>query len=101
MAAKAKKGAKGGGDDESEDEYTALSKSVFNMGNRSSGVKPPVGSFEKCAKCEKQFTVVRDTFSYENFRLLIQLTDTIYNCSQPTSWLAVPYMCKSVWFGPF
>ena len=42
-------------DDEDEDAYTALSKSLWSTGTS----KPPVGSFEKCAECKKQFTVVR------------------------------------------
>lgn len=57
-AAKAKaKGKKGNDsdyqDDEDEDAYTALSKMWKDTS------KPPVGSFANCAKCEKQFTVVR------------------------------------------
>lgn len=57
--AKAKKKAKEDGDYEgsSEDEYTAISKSMRTMGGNGDS-KPPVGSFEKCARCEKQFTVV-------------------------------------------
>lgn len=57
--AKAKKKAKEDGDYEesSEDEYTAISKSSRSMGGNG-GPKPPVGSFENCARCEKQFTVV-------------------------------------------
>jgi DNA repair protein RAD7 len=52
-----KKGKKGdGGDDDEEDPYTALSKSGWS----GAPVKPPVGNLEKCAKCEKEFTVVRD-----------------------------------------
>ncbi len=41
-------------DDEDEDPYSALSKMWKN-----DLPKPPVGSFEDCARCEKQFTVVR------------------------------------------
>lgn len=60
-----KKGKKGGDDDDGpqdgeEDPYTALSKSAWGGAT----VKPPVGNFEKCAKCEKEFTVVRG-FVYE------------------------------------
>jgi DNA repair protein RAD7 len=58
--AKAKKGKKGnGGDDglgDEPDPYTALSKSPWSIAT----VKPPIGNFEKCAKCEKEFTVVCD-----------------------------------------
>ena len=51
---KAKEKKKKGSDDEDEDAYTALSKSLWSTGTS----KPPVGSFEKCAVCKKQFTVV-------------------------------------------
>ena len=53
LKAKEKK-KKGSDDDEDEDAYTALSKSLWSTGTS----KPPVGSFEKCAVCKKQFTVV-------------------------------------------
>ena len=57
--AKAKKKAKKGDDDDDyedseDDPYNALSKMWKN-----DLPKPPVGSFEKCAKCRTQFTVVR------------------------------------------
>jgi len=52
-----KKGGGGdGGSDDEEDPYTALSKSAWS----GASVKPPVGNLEQCAKCEKEFTVVRD-----------------------------------------
>ena len=54
LKAKEKKKKKGSDDDEDEDAYTALSKSLWSAGTS----KPPVGSFEKCAVCKKQFTVV-------------------------------------------
>lgn len=41
-------------EDDDEDAYTALSKSLY-VGNRQ---RPPIGNFENCATCEKQFTVV-------------------------------------------
>ncbi|KAF9218763.1 RNI-like protein [Gyrodon lividus] len=44
----------------SEDEYKAVSKSLWSMGGNG-GSKPPVGSFEKCVRCDKQFTVVELT----------------------------------------
>ena len=51
-----KKAGKKGSDDEDADEdaYTALSKSLYTNG----ASKPPIGSFENCAVCGKQFTVV-------------------------------------------
>ncbi|THH08605.1 hypothetical protein EW146_g8939 [Bondarzewia mesenterica] len=64
LKTKAKKAAKKGDDDDYEDEdedaYTALSKSMWTNAG-SSGPKPPIGSFEECAKCEKQFTVTKYT----------------------------------------
>ena len=55
--AKAKK--KKDDSDSSDDEYTALSRrATSNRARGATGVKPPVGSFENCAECEKQFTVV-------------------------------------------
>ncbi|KAF8162684.1 hypothetical protein B0H34DRAFT_692552 [Crassisporium funariophilum] len=56
-----KKGKKGSGDeaDPDEDAYTALSKSLWTNG----ASKPPVGSFENCAICNKQFTVTKYTMA--------------------------------------
>ncbi|KAI6129766.1 RNI-like protein [Pisolithus croceorrhizus] len=60
--ARARKKAKEDGDyqSSSDDEYTALSKGMRTMGATGNS-KPPVGSFESCAKCTKQFTVTRYT----------------------------------------
>ena len=58
--AKAKKGKKAASDDEDDDDdddydpYNALSKMW-----KSDLPKPSIGSFDNCARCEKQFTVVR------------------------------------------
>lgn len=46
-------------DDDYEDEYTALSKSLWK--GKSANAKLSIGSLEKCAKCSKQFTVVRSS----------------------------------------
>ncbi|KAH9921033.1 RNI-like protein [Fomitopsis serialis] len=62
--AKAKKKAKKGGDDDDDyddsdyDPYNALSKMW-----KGDLPKPPVGSFEKCAKCATQFTVTKYTLA--------------------------------------
>ncbi|KAJ2984696.1 hypothetical protein NUW54_g10414 [Trametes sanguinea] len=57
---KAKKKAKKGDDDDYEDEdedpYSALSKMW-----KDDLPKPPVGSFENCVRCQKQFTVTKYT----------------------------------------
>jgi DNA repair protein RAD7 len=59
LKAKEKANAKGKKEDDDEnsedDAYNALSKSMWT---NSSPSKPPVGNFENCAQCEKQFTVV-------------------------------------------
>lgn len=47
------------GSDEEEDAYTALSKMWKDS------AKPPIGSFEECAKCSKQFTVVSSSMHIE------------------------------------
>lgn len=53
---KKKKGKKDDENDyEEEDAYTALSRSLWT----NSASRPAIGSFENCAVCEKQFTVVR------------------------------------------
>ena len=43
--------------DGEEDAYTALVKTSYKS------TRPPVGSFEDCAKCEQEFTVVRHFLS--------------------------------------
>jgi DNA repair protein RAD7 len=59
----AKKTPKENGDDtKDDDEYTAISKSMWSN-EGSSGSKPPVGSFEECAECGNEFTVVGFFFS--------------------------------------
>ncbi|KAG0696990.1 RNI-like protein [Suillus ampliporus] len=62
--AKAKKKAKDDGEYEgsSEDEYRAMSKNLWSKGGNG-GPKPPAGSFETCARCEKQFTVTKYTMA--------------------------------------
>ncbi|KAG1884673.1 RNI-like protein [Suillus subluteus] len=61
---KAKKKAKDDGEYEgsSEDEYRAKPKNLWSVGGNGSP-KPPVGSFETCARCEKQFTVTKYTMA--------------------------------------
>lgn len=46
--------------DGEDDTYTALSKSMMKNGTS----KPPIGSFENCAVCGKQFTVVSRSFAF-------------------------------------
>ena len=95
--AKAKKSKKGGdGDDDDEDEeqdaYTALSK-MWSGGD----AKPPVGSFEDCAKCETQFTVVR-TAHYMHVQMLIELVlDQVHDGCGSWSWFSLLPLRQSVW----
>jgi hypothetical protein len=82
-------------DDDSEDDvYNALSKSFWS----NNGSKPPVGDFEDCARCEKQFTVVRVPpvllLSYFDM-----LSDQIHHGCKPRSWVSLPSMRESVWIG--
>jgi len=61
LKAKEKKRGKKHSDDEDyedDDNYTALSKSLWSNNTP----KPPIGSFENCAVCKKQFTVVSPCF---------------------------------------
>jgi len=51
--AKAEKDEDDDDDDDYEDAYTALVKDSYKS------TRPPVGSFENCASCKQQFTVVR------------------------------------------
>lgn len=79
--AKANKKKKKGDDDNysdsEEDEYTALSKNGFTLTGKSH-VLPPVGNFEDCATCGKQFTVV--CFLFTSHRsTLTQNSDTIHH----------------------
>ncbi|KAI0066364.1 RNI-like protein [Artomyces pyxidatus] len=59
LKAKAKKAKKDEDeyDDSEDDTYTALSKAA----QANARAKPPVGSFDTCAKCSKQFTVTKYT----------------------------------------
>ncbi|KAI0365137.1 RNI-like protein [Pilatotrama ljubarskyi] len=55
---KAKKDDDGDYEDEDEDPYSALSKMW-----KDDLPKPPVGSFETCVRCQKQFTVTKYTMA--------------------------------------
>lgn len=56
---KAKAFKKHGDNSEDEDAYTALSKASWGG---ASGSKPPIGSLDICAKCEKEFSIVSSYF---------------------------------------
>lgn len=95
MKAQEKKKAKGkgkkGSDDEYEEEddpYTSLSKSMWTTSS-----KPPVGDFETCAKCEKQFTVVC---------LLVVVSWSMDSrlCRRSTPWLRTQAQAAFATFAP-
>src|SRR5258706_8882881 len=69
---KKKKGKKGSDDDDDEDAYTALSKSHWASNTQ----RPPIGNFEICSTCEKQFTVVSVTphlqFPFDSYTIFRQ-----------------------------
>jgi len=64
---KKKRGKKGSDDDDEEDAYTALSKSHWASNTQ----RPPIGNFEICATCEKQFTVVSTSvrFPFDSYSI--------------------------------
>ena len=86
--AKKKKGNDDGdySDSGSDDAYTALSKMWKD------NKKPPVGSFEDCAKCGNQFTVVRATPIFSLSQALNSKVDEIYSVNN-SFWLSLPSMC--------
>ena len=97
LKAKAKKKAGKGDDDDNDDDdedaYTALSKSMFTNG---AGPKPPIGSFESCAKCEKQFTVASFQASLSGIRKAKITTRTLlYRQSIPWLHILPPASCAT------
>ena len=97
--AKAKKGKKGDDDnyeDEGEDPYSALSKMW-----KGDLPKPPVGNFENCAKCEKQFTVVRTRPYYQpSSHSRLAVVDEVYHGREPSSRVALPHLREICWCRP-
>ena len=80
--------------DESEDEYTALSRGADRNKQRAafSDMKPPVGNFETCARCEKQFTVVSASYhppclKMLNTRALLNQTKYTMAANPGPGWL--------------
>lgn len=92
---KAKKKAKKNDDDDYEDEdedpYSALSKMW-----KDDLPKPPVGSFENCVRCQKQFTVVR---SYIVF-LSIAGARAETSCRRSIPFLPIPLQAICVIHAP-
>jgi hypothetical protein len=95
----AKKKAKKHKDDDDDyeddgDEYTALSKSFWT--SKSSNAKPSVGSLEKCAKCSKQFTVVRSLGVMVMWMLIMICEDQIHDCCRPSTRLSLPPLRQGI-----
>ena len=59
--------------------------------------KPPIGSFENCARCEKQFTVVSTLISFVSSYLTTRALDEVYLSCKPSTRLVVPYMRQVFW----
>ena len=91
--------------DESEDEYTALSRGAYRNKQRAafSDMKPPVGNFETCARCEKQFTVVSASYHppcLKNAKHSCSSeSDQVHNGSEPRPWLALSYVREGIGSG--
>lgn len=83
-------------EDDDDDAYTAPSKSIWAS---SGGPKPPVGNFEKCAICEKQFTVVC-TYISSIPHCLIPRVDQIYYGGQFGKRLPVSSVREGRWKRP-
>lgn len=99
MKAKAKAKAKKSKDDDEDDEdyedaYTALVKDSYKS------ARPPVGSFENCAKCKQQFTVVRQYQCCLSDITMTLFTDQVYYGSGAPSRIPVSQVCKIFWSRP-
>jgi hypothetical protein len=81
--------------DEDEDAYTALPKSL-RRGENASPSKPPVGSFETCQKCEKEFTVVSGACNLPQHLIKKTCTDQIYGGGKTWPWLAMPPLFQRI-----
>ena len=96
--AKAKKGDNddyNASTDEDEEAYNAPSKSFFRTG---AAAKPPNGSFEKCARCTQQFTVVCTVLARScSGAVLIISIDAVYNGCKPRPRLSLSQVRKRVW----
>jgi hypothetical protein len=81
--------------DDEDDAYTTLSRCLWT--NNSAKSKPPVGSLEKCAKCSKQFTVVRISGLFPYFLAYIQLKDEIHDCCESSPGLSLSPLHQGLW----
>jgi len=97
--AAAKKKAKKQDDDDYEDDeddaYTALSRSLWT--NKSANPKPPTGSLEKCAKCSKQFTVVRTSAAVSLPCCSHSAEDEIHDCCESSPGLSLSSLYQGLW----
>ena len=88
---KKKRGKKHSDDEDYEDDdnYTAVSKSLWSNNTP----KPPIGSFENCAVCKKQFTVVSPCFIPPTKTHLS--VDKIYHGCQCRRRISLSPVCES------
>lgn len=78
-------------DDDYEDAYTALVKDSYKS------TRPPVGSFENCAKCKKQFTVVRYFQWCPSAVVMKSFPDQIHHGSSTSPRVLVPQVREILW----
>lgn len=78
-------------DDDYEDAYTALVKDSYKS------TRPPVGSFENCARCKQQFTVVRYLQQYPSGLTVMLLPDQIYDGCYTSPRIPVPQVREILW----
>ena len=83
-------------DDDEDDAYNMFStRSMWE--NKSANPKPPVGSLEKCAKCSKQFTVVRISVAVYLHSCLHSSEDEIHGCCESFPGLSMPPLHQGLW----
>jgi hypothetical protein len=92
--AKAKKAMDDEDEDDYEDAYTALVKDSYKS------TRPPIGSFEDCAKCKQQLTVVCHIQRCPSDVALTLFPDQIYYGCGTSSRILMLQMRKILWSRP-
>ena len=75
-------------DDDYEDAYTALVKDSYKS------TRPPIGSFENCAKCKQQFTVVCYLQRCPSSVTIMLFLDQIYDGCYTSTRILVSQVCE-------
>jgi DNA repair protein RAD7 len=96
-AAAKKKAKKQDDDDYDDEEDDAYNKFSIRWENKSANPKPPVGSLEKCAKCSKQFTVVRVSVVVYLPSGLHSSEDEIHGCCESSPRPSLPSLHQGLW----